>query len=348
MDIINKNISVKQLLLDPNNFRLDYNVTQDEIDESQFLSEQSSTLEKLEEENVEELRQSILENGFIEIDRIVVKNSALLNGDLPYYIVVEGNRRTAALQTIYDDYLKGRIQVTNELKAQFEGVNVCLINSKDSQKILTLSASLMGIRHVSGPKKWKGVQAAKLIDQLRKHGKTFKDIGHLLSIEEDDARRRHDGFLAFCQMKKDPTFGAKCNYNHYALLLEFIPNKHSREWLKWNGSEFSNADTKLVLYQHLSKEEGQRRAEINNTAEARAFNRYLAIPEYSIKLASGKVRMSDLPDLPKNHSSKIAYISKFNSFLNNLDEDTTALIDINEELNKVSSTLIDILSDTEE
>lgn len=340
MDIINKRVSVKQLLLDPNNFRLDYQITEDEIAEDKFIDLQEETLLKLEDENIEEIRQSILDNGFIEIDRIVVKKSSLYKDDLPCYIVVEGNRRTAALKTIYDEHLKNKINVSSELKEQFEAINVCLINSDDAEKVLTLSASLMGIRHVSGPKKWKGVQAAKLINRLKEYGKNFQEIGNLLGIDKDDAERRYEGFLAFCQMKNDPIFGGKCNYNHYALLLEFIPNRYSKKWLGWDGFKFDNRVTREILYKHLTKEQGKKRPEINNTTEARNFNRYLAITEYAEQLETGQVRMSELPDLPKDNASKISYTNKFNSFLTNLEPE---VIQEEEELKtlliKISETL---------
>ena len=339
MDIINKSVSVKQLLLDPNNFRLDYQITEEEITEDKFIDSQEETLLKLEDENIEEIRQSILDNGFIEIDRIVVKKSSLSNNNLPYYIVVEGNRRTAALKTIYDEYSKGKTDVSPELEDQFEAINVCLINSDDDEKVLTLSASLMGIRHVSGPKKWKGVQAAKLINRLKEYGKNFQEIGNLLGIDKDDAERRYEGFLAFCQMKNDPIFGDKCNYNHYALLLEFIPNKNSKRWLRWDGVKFNNEVNRKVLYTHLTKEQGKKRPEINNTTEARNFNRYLAISEYSAQLETGKVLMSELPDLPKDNASKISYLTKFHSFLQKLEQEVIQEEELNTLLIEISETL---------
>lgn len=339
MDIINKSVSVKQLLLDPNNFRLDYQITEEEITEDKFIDSQEETLLKLEDENIEEIRQSILDNGFIEIDRIVVKKSSLHNNDLPYYIVVEGNRRTAALKTIYDDHSKNKINVSPELKDQFEAINVCLINSDDTEKVLTLSASLMGIRHVSGPKKWKGVQAAKLINRLKEYGKSFQEIGNLLGIDKDDTKRRYEGFLAFCQMKNDPIFGDKCNYNHYALLLEFIQNKYSKDWLRWDGGEFDNEITRNVLYTHLTKAQGKKRPEINNTTEARNFNRYLAIPKYAAELETGVIQMSELPDLPKDNASKISYLTKFISFLQNLEPEVIQEEELNTRLMEISKTL---------
>lgn len=349
MDIINKSVSVNQLLLDPNNFRLDYEITEEHIDEELFLDKQACTLEKLEEENIEELRQSILENGFIEIDRIVVKNSTKLKGpdNLPYYIVIEGNRRTAALKTLYDDYLKRRISVPEELKKQFEAVNVCLINSNDEEKVLTLSASLMGIRHVSGPKKWKGVQAAKLIDQLHRYGKNFKEIGHLLGIDSSDAKRRYEGFLAFLQMKNDKRFGNKCTYNHYALLLEFISNRHSKEWLDWNEERFQNDRHTAYLYEHLTKQDNEKRPEIKNPGDARTFNRYLAKPEYARKLSEG-AKMSELPELPKDDSGKVSYISKFNTFLNNMSDDDSELSEnVEQALSETSRALEGLLKNQE-
>jgi hypothetical protein len=335
MDIVNRVVSIKQLILDPNNLRLDYEVVNDDYAENDFLSLQEETLEKLESENIDDLRESILENGFIEIDRIVVKKSKIPSDSSPFYIVVEGNRRTAALKGLYNDFINGYIDVNEELEEQFSSINVCCINSDDEDKIASLSASLMGIRHVSGPKGWKGIQSAKLIYQLREKKREFKEIASLLGIEEKDAIRRYEGFLAFVQMKKDPSYSHKCQSNHYALLLEFLSNKTSRTWLQWDGKVFNKKDNIHIVYDHLIKEPAQKRAEINNTSDARLFNRHLEIHQQQIE---NKVKLSSLPDLPKTSESKIKHVDRFTSFINNIEED-----DITEDLEASLNDLKDSL-----
>ncbi|HHX8565367.1 ParB/RepB/Spo0J family partition protein [Vibrio sp. RM-44-3] len=319
MDIENRVVTIKQLLLDPNNLRLDVALTEDAIPEEDYLLHQNETLERLEYENIDELRESILNNGFIEVDRIVVKEVDTISSTQKLYIVIEGNRRTAALKGLYNDYLAGTIDIDDELKSQFSNINVCCITTKDPDKITTLSASLMGIRHVSGPKKWQGVQSAKLVYKLCKQSRTFTEIASLLGISSSDAERRYEGYLAFLQMKECRP--ARTLTKHYALLLEFLSNKVSRAWLDWNGQAFSNEETYEVLLDHLLPTKGKIRAEINNPADARTFNRHLEIPEHSALLKSREATLSSLPDLPRSNKSKLAHINRFISFINNIPND---------------------------
>ncbi len=346
MNIINKVVSIKQLVLDPNNLRLDYELVEEEYKEEQFLGLQEKTLERLENENVDELRESILSNGFLEIDRIVVKKSTKLADDdnVPYYIVIEGNRRTAALKGLYDDYINSNINVSESLQAQFESINVCCIDSNDAFEVESLSASLMGIRHVSGPKQWKGIQSAKLIAQLRDKGREFDEIAALLSISPKDTIRRYQGYLAFIQMKKDPVYGRRCRSNHYALLLESLSNNKAKAWLGWNGEIFENTHHLHIIYEHLvTSESDPYKPEISNTTTARQFNRHLEIEEDRTRLENNEL-LSSLPDLPKSTESKINHIKRFISFVNNIPyEDLYG--DLAEQLNELQSELETRLGD---
>lgn len=333
--LTDETVTIKQLLLDPNNLRLDYDIVQDEIPELNFLNAQGRTLEKLENENIDDLRESILSNGFIEVDRIVVREAKELNEEhkpsRPYYVVVEGNRRTAALMGLYDDYKNGLIQVNDLLKNKFSSINVCCIDDTDDDSALDASASLMGIRHVSGPKQWKGIQSAKLIAQLYSKGRSFREISDLLGIDERDAKRRYEGYMAFVQMRKEK--GADCKSNHYALLLEFISNKTARDWLGWKEDHFSNKDNLNILYNHLLKINGNK-PQITNTTLARDFNRHLAIPSHKHQLESGDV-LSNLPELAVDIDKKINHINRFITFVNNLHTDEISN-DVSEKLSELS------------
>ncbi|EID7698982.1 ParB/Srx family N-terminal domain-containing protein [Vibrio parahaemolyticus] len=343
--LTDETVTIKQLLLDPNNLRLDYDIVQDEIPELCFLNVQEETLDKLENENIDDLRESILSNGFIEVDRIVVREAKELNEkhkpSNPYYVVVEGNRRTAALMGLYDDYRNGLIQVNELLKNKFSAINVCCIDDTDDDSAIDASASLMGIRHVSGPKQWKGIQSAKLIAQLYGKGRSFREISDLLGIDERDAKRRYEGYMAFVQMRKEK--GSECKSNHYALLLEFISNKTARDWLEWKEDHFSNEKNLNTLYNHLLKT-GTSKPQITNTTLARDFNRHLAISSHKHLLESGEV-LSNLPELAIDIDKKINHISRFITFVNNLHADEIS-DEVSDKLSKLSITLNNKLKGT--
>jgi len=92
-------ISLSKLLLDPNNYRF--------LDRKKFKkkasirfhedSVQRATLESLEQSyQLDELKHSILTNGYVPMERIIAVPYAAKPG---FFLVVEGNRRVAALKS---------------------------------------------------------------------------------------------------------------------------------------------------------------------------------------------------------------------------------------------------------
>src|SRR5262245_59733810 len=90
-----RTVSLGNLYLDPNNPRFwahRDNKDSREIPESKFTeaTTQELTQKRIEEFGVEELYHSILRNGFLSLDRIVVR---VIKGGEDCYVAVEGNRR---------------------------------------------------------------------------------------------------------------------------------------------------------------------------------------------------------------------------------------------------------------
>ena len=95
-------VPLESLLLDPNNFRFTAPGTVALVAEARIAEEkvQAAALERVKADGVSELKLSIAENGFVPVERIVVR---ALDGDEGGYVVVEGNRRTAALKLLERD-----------------------------------------------------------------------------------------------------------------------------------------------------------------------------------------------------------------------------------------------------
>ncbi|ATD09867.1 ParB N-terminal domain-containing protein [Pseudoalteromonas piscicida] len=223
-------VRLEQLVLDPNNYRLFGEKNTKLILDEKAEEFQPQTFKRLETQRLGELKDSIRSHGFLEMERIVVRvldtvenqELELTNADKKF-LVVEGNRRTAALKSLKNE-------ASPELAEKLKNINVILIEGT-KQDIKVYSATLMGIRHVSGAKKWDGFQSAKLIHDLHMEGKKFTEIGSILGITNREAGRRYRGFKAFEQMKES-TFKDKVEPRHYGLLLEFLsPSKKGREWL---------------------------------------------------------------------------------------------------------------------
>jgi hypothetical protein len=111
---------------------------------------------------VEEIVLSIRASGFFEHEPLLaVKDGARL-------IVIEGNRRLAAVKCILDrdiaDYIginKNQLSVSPEIKGSIESLPVILVEErKDAWKFI-------GFKHINGPAKWGSYAKAQYISQIK-------------------------------------------------------------------------------------------------------------------------------------------------------------------------------------
>jgi hypothetical protein len=345
VNTIDRKVSLGQLILDPNNYRLADEKEEKQIPDSEAENLEQETLKRLEKQRLGELKDSIRNNGFLEMERIVIrlldtkKNLSEGNEENKKYIVVEGNRRTAALKSLKTQYTS--TELGQELANKFNSINVILIEG-DKKQLLTYSATLMGIRHVSGPKKWDGFQSAKLINDLYDEGNSFTKIGDILGITNREVGRRFRGYQAFKQMRADLVFKSKVEPRHYGLLLEFLASsKQGKDWLDWNDStfRFEEPDNLKVVYQAITpKENGH--LDIRNPSDARKFVSLLST-EYREDIEKG-YSIHDMPNPDDlKETGKLKRIKSFISFINK----TSFIAEESEKLSELSSALQEKLGD---
>lgn len=241
-----RNISLDDLLLDPNNYRLQDNDNYNLVNEQRFAEDavQDRTLKKLERHSIKELVSSIRANGFLEIERIVVAPYEYQDDK---FLVIEGNRRVAALKSLQDDH-EGGIDVPDNVVAIFEAVP-CLLAGDNEEAFF--KEALMGIRHVGGIKEWGGFQRAKLIADLRNtHRLEAPDVAERLGMSVQEVNRRYRAFSALEQMEGDEEFGEYANPTMYPIFHEAVSLPILREWAGWNGesSTFEDAEHREILY----------------------------------------------------------------------------------------------------
>lgn len=159
-------VPVEQLLLDPNNFRFQDEEEWVRADPERFAepSVQERASKRIRSEGLIELKNSILSNGFLSVERLVVRQyKQAEDGDPQLFLVLEGNRRLAALQWIKQDDEAG-VATPASVVAVISAVPVIVIHSDNDAGTYL---SIMGIRHVGGIKQWGGYQRAKLVADLR-------------------------------------------------------------------------------------------------------------------------------------------------------------------------------------
>jgi hypothetical protein len=325
MTIKTKEITVglAQLMLDPNNYRLNKGEEDKEYSDDEIIDEQENIQQKLISENISDLETSILKNGFLEVDKIVVKELSNLTDitELKRYVVIEGNRRTAAFKSVINEYyIEDEERFDDDLPAsiqeKYKSINVILVEGSDIE-IKDYSQRLMGIRHVSGPRQWGGYQSAKLINDMAEQG--YKKIGTLLGMRPNEAQRRHEAYLAIQQMKRKPDYTDKANPKLFTLFAEIVASNRffKDEWLGWNSvtSEFDNEKNLHRIYDAILPNENNKQ-EINNPSKLRFFAKCVKTEEIRIQFENGV--LLDEIDYDFDAEKRLEKIKGFISFTKKL------------------------------
>lgn len=228
--IITKHID--QLLLDPNNYRFidrrDYEfVPEDQILDPRVQKRTYNFIVGGNQEKIKDLIISFTSNGFLDIELIQVKEV----GDS--YLVLEGNRRTAALKYLWEEFKAGKD--TGELTdSDFSDIKLVEIIGEDSVDHLIT----MGLHHISGKKKWDAVNEAQLInDLITNHGKTESQVCDSLGISIQKLRRSRRS-LSLIQQYKLSDFGDQFEPNKYSIFETVIGSNAMKDWIGWNDSGY--------------------------------------------------------------------------------------------------------------
>ncbi len=242
-DFDTQDISVSKLLLDPNNYRF--------LDRKKFKKKaanrfheelvQRATLDALDQTyQLDELKHSIITNGYVPMERIIV---------VPYppkpglFLVVEGNRRVASLKSILKEATEGVREITPAQKAAFSKIP-CAILKSTGASLKHAERIIMGIRHIAGPKEWGAYQQALLVSELKDDQELeFKEIGETLGISSAEAARRYRAIGALKQMEKDELFAKKAEPAFYRLFHELVALPDVRTRFGWSWEKGAFVDT---------------------------------------------------------------------------------------------------------
>jgi hypothetical protein len=279
-------LPVDRILLDPNNFR--FQDTKDFVnaDSSRFheKSVQDKAYRRLRDSgNLVQLKASIVRNGFIPVERIVVRQ---YGADTGKFVVVEGNRRIAALRWIAEDDAAG-VNIPENVRATLNAVPVIIVEGEGGLE----HRALMGVRHVSGISQWGGYQRAKLVVELRDvFSLDSSEVAERLAMSVQEVNRRYRAFRALQQMRDNEEFGAYAEPQMYPLFHEAVSLPGVREWLGWDDSttRFSNDAECEHFYSLLvpqeSEDGGEREAKITTYHEVRQLREILGNTEAKLVL----------------------------------------------------------------
>jgi ParB-like nuclease domain len=275
-------LPLDDLLLDPNNFRFQDEEGYITAEDSRFHEPtvQDRAYRRMRSEGLVELKNSILTNGFLAVERLVVRRYPHRDSK---YVVVEGNRRLAALRWIRDDNDAG-VSIPGQVLATLGAIPVVLIEADEDESIYL---SLMGIRHVSGIRQWGGYQRAKLVTELRdRHGLESTEIGSRLGMSTQEVNRRYRAFKALEQMQQDEEYGDRATPSMYLLFHEAVSAPVIRQWLGWHDTtnNFDDDEERTRFYELITPFEGDEgepshEAKISTFSQVRELKTILPNPE---------------------------------------------------------------------
>lgn len=247
-----------QLLLDPNNHRFhDLDNYRPVINRRKYADEyvQTKTLSLLQSTQAFELqalKDSIVTNGFVELEQIVVEEYDTSDGR-KRYLVVEGNRRIAAIKTLLDELHSGNISIPEDKISTFRKFHVTELEG-DKEERAAFKQILMAIRHVAGIREWGPYQQAKLIAELYEKGHhQFGSVAQAIGIKAPEVARRYRAIKALEQMENDDEFGEYAFPKLYAVFQEAISAPVVKDWLGWSDETFKaeNTENRRNFYELL-------------------------------------------------------------------------------------------------
>ncbi|WP_168916539.1 hypothetical protein [Microcella flavibacter] len=334
-----KTLPLSQILLDPNNFRFQGDAAVRRVAETRFSEDgvQNAAFARLKADGLTELKQSIMSNGFVPVERIVVRklsvqaggvDAAQTEGDTvepvavpDLFVVLEGNRRLASLRWLKSDHEAG-IDLPEQVLEIFDAVPVVVLESDDESAYL----AIMGIRHVGGVKEWGGYQSAQLVHELRKeHSLSAQDVGSRLGLSAVEINRRYRAFEAMDQMRASEEYSDYVTSELYPLFHEALVSPKVRTWLSWDDGSmtFENEDERESFYSLLSPYTDtagvKRPPKITSYSEIRELKTILDNEDAVQSLLDLEKPFSDASALVKSADAGRNWLSKINAALAALD-----------------------------
>lgn len=275
-------VDIDNLYLDPENPRLAYHRTPREHERAMQDSVQDDIIDTLYDGSfaMDEIEESIRYNGYVGTDVIVVRpvsDEPEDETDDRNYVVVEGNRRLAAIKRLLNKYEENTPPELEDRIEELQRLEVLVADLDELDDPETDLAILQGLRHISGTKEWGPYQQARVIEQLHDRGLDLNEIESRLGLSTTMVKRYRRAYGAVIQFKEDDEYGEQWNPNLFSFFEEAIKRPDVREWLEWDDDSytFSNNIRRRQFYKwFLGDEDGHRK--ITRAIDVRRLSEIIA------------------------------------------------------------------------
>lgn len=246
-----RKVSLRNLYLDPNNFRLIHesdqvSVPDEKIRDKDVANRTYRLIVGEKNQNIQDLVESFKANGYLPVDQIQVRR---VDG---IFIVVEGNRRVAALKYLSNEYEQKSIDLGKLDKSIFSNVPVVLYEDPDEVHHLVL----MALKHISGNRKWGEWNQARLLQTLMTdHNLPEDDVCKRVGINKTELRRNIRA-LALADQYQASDYGDQFDEDMFPIFREAARNVALKDWLNWDDADNRANDRENVelFFSWLSRE----------------------------------------------------------------------------------------------
>lgn len=204
-------VEVERLRLDRRNPRL--------VGEGENASEEEMIARLYLSADLGELLQSISTNGYMDIEPLIVMPDPDSSGDK--LIVLEGNRRLAALRLLREPDLVSKIKKSESLsipvptigeqqQTTLDTVSVCHVDSREAAR------SFIGFKHINGPAKWDAYAKAQFAAEWYKsghdNGVNLESIANAIGDRHSTIKRMVFAIYILEQAKEEDLFDIEDRY----------------------------------------------------------------------------------------------------------------------------------------
>lgn len=229
-------LPINALYLDPNNPRFaDISVGAVPEAKVHLESVQATAMQRMLDGpfDVRELKDSIENIGFLHVDRLVAVELPEPNK----FMVIEGNRRLAAMKTLLRDADSGELPLKDEVKESLFDVPVFIIRDTDKTARDHTARVLQGVRHIASIKPWGPYQQAQIVAVMLKEGKSTSDIKQVLGMNVRRINSLRRCYFALEQMRDDTEYKADAQPSLFSHFEEALNVPEVRKWLGWDESQ---------------------------------------------------------------------------------------------------------------
>lgn len=230
-------VALDAIYLDPNNPRFVTSnweaIAEQDIDDDEIQEAARRRLLRL--FDVGKLRMNMEVNGFLPIDRVVVRE--FKPGK---YVVLEGNRRICAAKLISALTLQG--ETVEEAVLDSVKTIPCLQYTGDDPNAAWI---LQGLRHIVGVTEWSAFNKAKLlVEQMQDENLSLTDAGRRFGLTSHGAGQWVRSYYAFSQAKEESDYITEVDERSFTFFQELFGRSSidMRDWLDWDDQNLKFKD----------------------------------------------------------------------------------------------------------